>query len=445
MEAIRVEDVTFRYFPEGKRNILEHANLTIPEGGITVLTGDSGCGKSTLAAVIAGLYPENGGVLTGGRVELFGKPVSAMRGKERAETICMMFQNPDLQFCMNTLRKELLFCMENICVPACDMDRRMSHVVELLHMQPLLDRKLDTLSGGEKQKAALCCMMVLDSRILVLDEPFANIDTPTARQIIGHLQTLAEQGKTILAIDHRPQLWQQAADRILCLGTSSQAARSVCRSTKEEAGTAVELREFTICRETPLLEQANADFPKGKLSMILGDSGSGKTTTFLSLLKQHPYLGTVRINGRELRKIRQRELFSQVGVVFQNPGNQFITQNVLQEVQTSLKIWKKEADAEKLLEDYSLWQYRKYSPYMLSQGQQRRLAVLSVLCGGQKILLLDEPTYGQDSGSTAVIMEQLQRGMENGLTVICITHDEDLAHCWADKIYRLEGRKLHEA
>ena len=148
----------------------------------------------------------------------------------------------------------------------------------------------------------------------------------------------------------------------------------------------------------------------------------------------------------DLKKLRQKELFRKLGVVFQNPANQFLTQNVLREVQTSLRLWKREEDAEALLKGYGLWQYRKYSPYMLSQGQQRRLAVLSVLAGGQEILLLDEPTYGQDARSTGIIMEQLQEKMEkDGLTVICITHDEALANTWADKIYRLEERRFHEA
>ena len=445
MDAVRVNDVTFRYFPEGKRNILDHVTLTIPKDGITVLTGDSGCGKSTLAAVMAGLYPENGGLLETGDVEVFGNSVFSMKPQERAKQISMMFQDPDLQFCMNTLRKELRFCLENICTPKETIERSTLQAAQTMRIEHLLDRPLQTLSGGEKQKAALCCLLALDSKILLLDEAFANIDTKTALELIGHLRTLADSGKTVIAIDHHRALWEGAADRFLTMGEPMEAAVPQPRKHGENSP-AVVLRDVTICREAPLVERGNAVFEKGAMSVILGESGCGKTTTFLAMLKQYPYEGHIEIGGCDLKKIRQKELFRKVGVVFQNPANQFITQNVLQEVQTGLRLWKKAADAEELLKDYGLWQYRKYSPYMLSQGQQRRLAVLSVLCGGQEILLLDEPTYGQDARSTVVIMEQLQKKMEkDGLTVICITHDEALANTWADKIYRLEGRRFYEA
>ena len=403
MNAVQLEDVCFRYFPEGKRNILDHVNLTLCEGGITVLTGHSGSGKSTLAAVIAGLYPANGGVLTGA-VRLFGKEVKELRQKERARTLTMMFQNPDLQFCMDTLRKELQFCMGNLEVPQEEMEKRLRCAAKTLGMEEKLDQKLFTLSGGEKQKAALCCLLALDSKILILDEALANIDTASARQIIAMMRQLADGGKTILAIDHRPELWENVADRFLTWGTAEEVP-AVRAEKKPALRQAIVLENVTICRENPLLEHCCASFPQGCMTAILGESGSGKTTLFLSLLRQHPYEGTITVNGIDLRKIREKQLFSQLGVVFQNPGNQFITQNVLQEVQTSLRIWKKQADAEKLLDEYGLLRYKNYSPYMLSQGQQRRLAVLSVLAGGQQILLLDEPTYGQDRATIRTMME----------------------------------------
>ncbi|MBQ9967674.1 MAG: ABC transporter ATP-binding protein [Oscillospiraceae bacterium] len=444
MDAVTIGDVTFRYFPEGKRNILDHVELRIPEGGITVLTGPSGCGKSTLAALMAGLYPGNGGVLISGDVKLWGRSVFSMRPQERAAYITMLFQDPDLQFCMSTLRKELRFCLENICVRPDEIGTRSQQAAKALGMEALLDRPLDTLSGGEKQKAALCCLLALDSRIFLLDEAFANIDTRTAREIVSHLRSAADRGKTIIAIDHHAELWQGAADRVISMGEAQVVAVPPKRIGAGDVP-AVVLRDVTVRRDRVLIEGGCAVFPKGGMSMILGESGSGKTTLFRSLLKQHPYEGHMEVDGRDLTAIRQKELFCKVGVVFQKPADQFITQNVLQEVQASLRLWKRQEDARTLLEGYGLWQYRKYSPYMLSQGQQRKLAVLSVLAGGQEILLLDEPTYGQDSRSTAVMMEQLRRKTEAGLTVICITHDEELAKVWADKIYRLEGRRLYEA
>lgn len=122
--ALELEDVVFRYQEKGRRNILDHTSLTIPAGTLTVLMGGSGCGKSTLAAVAAGLYPENGGFLESGIIRLYGQDLKTLDPQKRAAYLTVLFQNPDLQFCMNTLREEMRFCLENICIPAGKMDER---------------------------------------------------------------------------------------------------------------------------------------------------------------------------------------------------------------------------------------------------------------------------------------------------------------------------------
>ena len=129
-------------------------------------------------------------------------------------------------------------------------------------------------------------------------------------------------------------------------------------------------------------------------------SGTGKTTTFLSVLRQHPYTGQILFQGRDIEKMKLKELYRHIGIVFQNPANQFVTQNVEDEVCVGLRLWEPGLSdeacrqrAEELLDRYGLKRQRRYSPYMLGQGQQRGLAVLSVLAGGQELLLLDEPTY----------------------------------------------------
>ena len=201
-----------------------------------------------------------------------------------------------------------------------------------------------------------------------------------------------------------------------------------------------------------LVQNADADFPAGCMTAVLGPSGTGKTTTFLSVLKQHPYTGRILFQGRDIAKMKPNELYRHIGIVFQNPANQFVTQNVEDEVCVGLRLWEPGLSdeacrqrAEELLDRYGLKRQRRYSPYMLSQGQQRRLAVLSVLAGGQELLLLDEPTYGQDARSVNAIMEHLREKVEQeGLTVIFITHDTELAAAWADQIYRLEDTALVE-
>lgn len=492
--ALQLKDVVFRYLEKGKRNILDHTDLSIPAGTLTVLMGGSGCGKSTLAAVAAGLYPENGGYLESGTILLYGQDLKTLDPQKRAAYLTVLFQNPDLQFCMNTLREEMRFCLENICVPAEEMDARIDRASAELGLDALLDRTLSTLSGGEKQKAALACLYLMESRCILLDESFANLDHDAAEQLLEMLLRMKASGRTILAIDHKADLWLDAADEIILLKEGGQvAARGINRRNLEEhradfqelglffpgarpertalhpADTPplLQFRDVSIRKGLPtkrkwrrpvydtpfLLQHVDADFPAGCMTAVLGPSGTGKTTTFLSVLKKHPYTGKILLQGKDISGLRPRELYQTIGIVFQNPANQFVTQNVEDEVCVGLRIWESKlsdevchARAEELLDRYGLKRQRRYSPYMLSQGQQRRLAVLSVLAGGQKLLLLDEPTYGQDARSVNAIMEHLREKVEQeGLTVIFITHDTDLAYAWADKVYHLEHETLTES
>ena len=491
--ALSMRDVVFRYLEQGKRNILDHVNLDIPAGSVTVLMGAGGCGKSPLAAVAAGLYPENGGFLDGGQVSWFGQALTDLDPQQRARQVSMLFQNPDLQFCMDTLRKEMLFCMENLCLDPAEMDGRIDSAAAELGVQAILDQPFHTLSGGEKQRAALACLYVMESRCLLLDECFANLDRDAAQQLMGMLRHMHQQGRTIIAIDHQPDLWLDTADEFILLGEGGKVvARGLHKGNLDQYRTLFdqlglfypqapvphhpvraegepilcfedvsvakgEVRRSLFsrkCAPAPLLlDRAQARFPKGAMTAVLGPSGCGKTTSFLAVLRCHAYTGRITLDGTDLAKIRRRELYRQVGIVFQNPSNQFITQNVAEEVMASLRVWNPawpeedcRAEAERRLEEYGLSRYRRYSPYMLSQGQQRRLAVLSVLCGGQKLLLLDEPTYGQDARSVQAIMAQLRDKVNSeGLSVIFITHDRSLAAAWADKIYWVRGRKLEPA
>ena len=488
--ALQMEDVVFRFLEKGKRNILDHVSLRIESGGVMLLMGSSGCGKSTLAAVAAGLYPENGGTLAGGEIRLFGKALSQLNPQQRAAELAVMFQNPDLQFCMDTLRKEMRFCMENLRVAPEAMDARAEQAAARLGVTALLDQRLDTLSGGEKQKAALACLYVMESRCLLLDECFANIDRSAALELLALIRQMNRDGRTVIAIDHRADLWLDIADEIIVLGEGGKVlARGITRDNLREyrplfeqqglffpgavtrrAGcrplgkALLRFEDLSVPRGAAgkkrprrkepapplLLDRANASFPRAGMTAVLGPSGSGKTTCFLAALKQHPYTGRIVFDGHDLQALKPRELYRQVGIVFQNPANQFITQNVLEEIIASLRVWDSRAGEEErrqraaaLLESFGLGRYPRYSPYMLSQGQQRRLAVLSVLAGGQKLLLLDEPTYGQDDRSTASIMTLLRRKIDDeGLTVIFITHDRQLAAAWADKVYELTDRQL---
>lgn len=496
---LTAKNVTYRYYEQSKRNILEDAEFKLKKGKITVMLGRSGCGKSTLAAIMAGLLPANGGVLSQGEILFDGVDLQKLSPHQRVKYISMMFQNCDLQFCMNTLREELRFCLENISVPGEKMDGIIEAVIEKTGMRDLLDRKLQTLSGGEKQKAALCCILALGSKCIILDEPFANIDSDSSRELIALLSEFNRESKiTILAIDHKLDRWLDVADEIVIMGEKGKILESgitkenLSKAKKlfkdsgiyfpgeqsrrylprQSTDNAITIRDLCVDkydshtkkiltlfkkRASPGLTQndklffnAKADFPQCAITAILGKSGIGKTTLFQTLLGQIRYSGSIMLGQDEISRLSNKKLFSKIGIVLQNPANQFISQCVFDEVLLSLKFWNKNQTQEwynakttELLKAFELEKYHKYSPYMLSQGQQRRLAVLSMIAGGQQILLLDEPTYGQDYGSTVAIMEQLtERVIRDGLTVIFSTHDISLAENWADAIFLIEDKKL---
>ncbi|MGI6080061.1 MAG: ATP-binding cassette domain-containing protein [Candidatus Avilachnospira sp.] len=537
MPAVSAKDISFRYYKKGKRSILDHVSIEIPAGKITVLAGSSGCGKSTLGLVLSGLLPENGGFLESGEIRLFGQDIRGLKASERARLFGIMFQNPDLQFCMDSLRRELIFCLENLGTAPEDMDRRVEEAALAFKLEGLLDRKLQSLSGGEKQKCILACLYAMDTRCLFLDEPFANIDPDSAGEILAFLSRLREEGRSIIAIDHRLDCWLPYADEIRIMGEGGKILaegidRDNFRSYREvflregiyypgeeeasikageegesgakripgseagenyepEAGEKAETetepgsasdpvtdlamgedcepgsdgnyavsidikrlyrreedRGKTSGRK-PLTEDLRLSFKKGSVNAIMGRSGVGKTSLLLAILRQCPFEGEISIAGKNLRAYRSRELYSKLGIVFQNPADQFISQRVEDEVKESLRHQSPRLSEEsledkalELLESYGLRRFKNYSPFMLSQGQQRRLAVLSMLAGGQKILLLDEPTYGQDYRSTKAIMDQLKdKASREGLTVIFTTHDAMVAARWADKIIHISSEE----
>lgn len=505
MPAVSARDISFRYYEKGKRSILDHVSIEIPAGKITVLAGSSGCGKSTLGLVLSGLLPENGGFLESGEIRIFGQDIRGLKASERARLFGIMFQNPDLQFCMDSLRRELIFCLENLGTAPEDMDRRVEEAALAFKLEGLLDRKLQSLSGGEKQKCILACLYAMDTRCLFLDEPFANIDPDSAGEILAFLSRLREEGRSIIAIDHRLDCWLPYADEIRIMGEGGKIlAEGIDRDNfrsyrevflregiyypgEEEAETETEpgsasdpVTDLAIGEDykpgsessyavsidikklyrrgedrgktsgrKPLTEDLRLSFKEGSVNAIMGRSGVGKTSLLLALLGQCPFEGEISIAGKNLRAYRSRELYSKLGIVFQNPADQFISQRVEDEVKESLRHQSPRLSEEslenkalELLESYGLKRFKNYSPFMLSQGQQRRLAVLSMLAGGQKILLLDEPTYGQDYRSTKAIMDQLKdKASREGLTVIFTTHDAMVASRWADKIIHISSEE----
>lgn len=534
-DGLVVQNLVFRYNERQEQPSIAEFNIVLPKGRAVCIAGESGCGKSTLFYLLAGIYPEYSGVVHAGSITYDGADLSQWSKQARARKVSMMFQNPELQFCMDTVENELIFCLENIKVPRDEMDQRIQEALAFCEIEVLRGRMFKTLSGGEKQKVSLACIVAMQSEYILLDEPFANIDPYSAANIIEKLIRLKkEKGSTIILIDHQVDHVLELIDDWLILGTGGQilaytpndrhtakdrqhaaqdrqeAAQEawldslgikvgsipyagwsrgaddnvgVRRAEGVESGTDRIVGEGTgmlssfrgsghVDRSlsedenddrvvsspaTPILElrgvsagyeggrhvlkDVSIPFYAGKINVITGRSGSGKSTLFSLLGKMRAYVGEVKFRGRELAKIKPAAYAKEVGLVFQNPQDQFLCNTVYEEMKLSLRnIHAKEEElAEAIkrhLTELRLWAYRHFSPYMLSQGQQRRLAVGILLAYQCKILICDEPTYGQDRRNIEAMMNMLcAKVKDEGLTVILSTHDNELAEAYGDVHY----------
>ena len=465
-EVLKCEDIVFKYRETSKENIIDGFTYSFNKGEIYLITGFSGCGKSTLANVLAGLYPSSKGILSKGEVRLFGKEISEYPPEKRAEYIMMMFQNADTQFCMDIVRDEIIFCLENIAFPVKKIDEVVESVLKKIGIEYLKYRKISSLSGGEKQKLSLACILAVSPEIIILDEPFANVDYESSQEIVNILKNInREKEVTIIAVDHRISLWKDIDYTLLHLGKGcsfvdknidkylvdiideEEYRNNFSKRYKdfEERKDAVAVENLDISYKKELiLKDINLAIKEGGITSIIGKSGTGKTSLLKAIAGIYKIShGNIKIFGTDIKKIKDKVFINNVGIVFQNPQNQFITYKVIDEIMFTMRNrYPKEDEkllvekSENLLKEFELYKYRNFSPFSLSQGQQRKLAVLSMLGAGQKIILCDEPTYGQDNKTSIEIMEFLKRkAIEENITVVMVSHDKNLVFRYSDFIY----------
>jgi energy-coupling factor transport system ATP-binding protein len=471
--SIRFKDIDFTY-DEERKSILKDFSAEFEQDKITILTGVSGCGKSTLLYLAAGLYPHNGGILRSGLILVEGNDPEKLTPYERCRMVGMMFQNPRLQFCMDTVKNELVFCLENLREDPDTMDERIDEALQFCGIVHLKERKISTLSGGECQKVMLACIILGRPKWLLLDEPFANIDNASARDIATKLAEWKRTSQVgILVVDHRLDNWLAVADEIRIMENGQILPEKILmhsldagqleshgiivpgrsypagESQYEMGEPVLELVDVSVHygkgkEKKEILSNVNATFCSKGIYAILGESGCGKSSLFHAMSGVIPSSGKMLLRGVDIKK-KWKKTEGHIGFVTQNPQDQFVGGNVRDEIELSLKGRPDKAGISKeILQNIRLWRYREVSPYLLSQGQQRRLGVAALMAYDCIALICDEPTYAQDRNSTIAIMDAICRqARECGAVVIFSTHDPQLAKDYADVIYRLEGGKLY--
>lgn len=443
---------------------LKNINLKINEGEFVLLTGGSGCGKTTILRLINGLIPNFFEGQLKGSVIVDGVDVSHAELYDTAKTVSTVFQNPRSQFFNVDTTSELAFALENQGRPEQEIIDKVNATVKEMSLEPLMNRSLFNLSGGQKQKIACASVAVTGNKIILLDEPSANLDLKTIDELSELLKKWKNQGKTIVVAEHRISYLWELADRTVVL-QNGEIKNELLRSQMDKISED-ELHAMGLRTKLPssLIAQKQKDdnvdektgyeklilqnfrykyknghlalnipameIPSGKITAVNGNNGDGKTT-FLNCLcgLGHASKGHLIYKGKKYNRNQRQKL---IYLVMQDVNHQLFTESVLDEVLISQKE-ENEEEALKILASLDLETFANRHPQSLSGGQKQRVAVASAIASGREILLFDEPTSGLDYSHMLQIGQILRDLKALGKTVIVVTHDRELIKECCDK------------
>ena len=494
--VISFKDFSFQYRAQ-KKPTLTGINLDIYPGEKVLIAGPSGSGKSTLAGCINGLNPFSNPGECKGTLTVDGVDAPHSSIFDLSAHVGTVLQDPDGQFIGLTVGEDIAFALENSCTPQDEMHAITRHVAELVGIENHLDYAPHELSGGQKQRVSLAGVMVDQVKILLFDEPLANLDPAAGKQAIELIDEIQKKtGTTVLIIEHRLEdvLWRNV-DRIVLvndgtiladltpdelLSTSLLSDNGIreplyvtamryagIEITKEKKPAHVDsvvldgtdrkkLKEWFEAQPLPkdegerekLLEVKHLNFgytkgqqtlrnvslsiDKGEMVSIVGRNGAGKST-FSKLICgfEDPDSGEVMFHGKDLLKENIRHRAKYIGYVMQNPNQMISKTMIYDEVALSLqKAGLPETEIRQKVEDTlkicGLYPFRNWPVSALSFGQKKRVTIASVLVQDPELIILDEPTAGQDFKHYTEIMEFLRKLNERGVTVVMITHDMHL-------------------
>lgn len=493
--ALTVNNLSCRYQTR-EDPALKNISLSANQGEIVLIAGTSGSGKTTLLRCINGLIPRSyqaeleGEILFGGE-DFSGKPLSQI-----SQIVGTVLQDPERQILGAFVKNEVAFGLENQAVPREEMQAEIDRTLSRLKISHLKEQETFSLSGGEKQKVALAGVLVMKPSILALDEPLASLDPTSAREALQMIRSLADQGKTILIIEHRVEdvlslepdqvllleegeiTYQGAPEGLLQVADyrsvklpapvvinrakeqprSLEAATPPAADPKADALVKFEDVSFHYPNGPQVIKGIDLSIRQGDIIALLGPNGAGKTTLIkhaIGLLK--PKQGRVLMEGKDSRELSVAEMAQTVGYVFQSPTHMLFAPTVREELTFGPRNLNFEPEViekniHQALDVVGLSSEIDRAPLALSFGQQKRVTIASVLAMRSKILVMDEPTAGQDLANymnfmDAVVGLRSERGAEDReeysfSSIIFITHDVDLAVTHANRILLLSDGRL---
>ena len=493
---IELKDFFFQYKAQSEPT-LKNLNLTIYKGEKVLIVGPSGSGKSTIGQCLNGIIPNIYKGTSSGQFLIQGKEAFDLSIYEKSHLVSTVLQDTDGQFIGLSVAEDLAFALENDMVDLGTMKERVQSWAERLDLMKLLDHRPQDLSGGQKQRVSLAGVLIDESPILLFDEPLANLDPKSGQDIIDLIDQIhEEQGTTTIIIEHRLEdVLYRPVDRVilinqgqvlfngqpdellrttllaengirepLYLTTLRQLGqdidqlehldrledieltgvnRSIPEATFTKTGEAEELLKleqisFAYQENHPILKNISLSIPKGQRLAIVGKNGAGKSTLAKAICGFITTEGQYTSRGEDIKQESVKERAERVGYVLQNPNQMISTNMIFDEVALGLRLrGVAEEDIKErvyqALKTCGLYEFRKWPISALSYGQKKRVTIASILVLGPEILVLDEPTAGQDQRNYTDIMEFLDSLQEKGHTIVMITHDMQLMLDYSDR------------
>jgi energy-coupling factor transport system ATP-binding protein len=499
------ENLRYRYRRNAGEWVLDDINLTIEPGSYVLLCGASGSGKSTLARTFNGLIPHFYEGEMAGRVWVAGRDTREHPVSELCSLVAMVFQNADAQLFTSSVERELAFGLESLGLKPAEIQQRIEESAAAAGILPLLARNPRSLSGGEQQLVIIAAALALRPKLLVLDEPYASLDPCNVRRVRQVLRKAHREGTTIVLSEHRLQHALAEADRMVVLHQGRVALDGPPRrvlaqdvtpyglnvppvvrqgraygmpvlplSVKEFADNLNSQRDALPPRTSnsapavdssappavsfahvsalaggaTLLHDISLDVRQGECLAIVGANGAGKTTLIKhmnGLLR--PDSGSVCVLGQDTRRAKVSQIARQVGLAFQNPNDQFFKFRVWDEIAAGARALQRydEDWIRSVVALFRLEPLLERSPYRLSEGEKKRVAFAAALAARPAILVLDEPTAGQDDMFRGALGDMLANLRAHGQTVVIVTHDLEFAEQHANRWLLLaQGRVLRE-
>ena len=501
---ISFNQFTFQYDAQAEAT-LKDISFDIAKGEKVLILGPSGSGKSTLAQCLNGIIPNIHKGQAQGQVRIDGQDIFKQSIYDKSQLVSTVLQDPDGQFIGLTVAEDLAFALENDCADQSEMKDKVALWAERLDLTSLLNHRPQDLSGGQKQRVSLAGVLIDESPILLFDEPLANLDPKSGQGTIDLIDKIHEEvGATTIIIEHRLEdVLYRPVDRILLvnkgellfngrpdellsstlllengirdplyltvlrqLGFDTTRAQNLSQldaldlsgldipdsvlrdktETSTDSILKVEGLSVSYGDNPAVIEDMSFSLKKGERLAIVGKNGAGKSTLAKALCGFVPSQGKLIYKGRDISQDSIAERSERIGFVLQNP-NQMISQTMIfDEVALGLRLRGiEEAEVEErvyeVLKTCGLYSFRKWPISALSFGQKKRVTIASILVLKPEIIILDEPTAGQDYKTYTDIMNFLDSLQKQGHTIVMITHDMQLMLEYSDRcIVVLEGK-----